>query len=63
MTYKEGIAQGFPQISTDTIFFRYKDKTWETPTYGVVGRIAHFNGLHYEAAVKDLKKLKRKHHG
>ena len=59
MTYRRGIAQGIGQIARDAIFFRYRDETWEFPTYDVLGYrgIAHFNGVYYEAKVKDLRKL------
>ncbi len=65
MTYAKGVAQGVPQIKSETIFFRYGDETWEFPTYDVLGYkgIAKFNGIHYEAKVKDLKKLARKANG
>ena len=62
MNYKKGIAQGQPQINSDSVFFRYYDRTWEFPAYDVLGYkgIAHYNGLHYEASVKDLEKMEKK---
>jgi len=62
MIYKKGVAQGQHQINSDFVFFRYYDRTWEFPTFDVLGYrgIAHHNGLHYEARVKDLEKLEKK---
>ena len=57
---KEIKATGHPQIHTDTIIFRWMDEVYELPTYGVVGKFAHYNGVAYEAKLKDIKKyLKR----
>lgn len=49
--------QGHPQIHTDTIIFRHMDEVYELPTYGTVGKFVHFNGIHYEAELKDIKKF------
>lgn len=57
------MIQGYPQIKSDSIIFRHKDEVFDLPTYGVVGVFAHFNGLHYEAKLKDIKKFLRKKHG
>ena len=62
MKYKRGIAIGMGQIKSDAISFRYNDETWEFPTYDVLGYrgIAHFNGMHYEAKVRDLRSLAKR---
>ena len=57
---RTGIAIGIPDIRTDAIDFRYQDQTWSFPTYDVVGRIAHYNGVAYEAPVKKLIALAKK---
>ena len=66
MTYANGIALGSPQIHSDSIFFRYNDETWEFSTFAILSgdkHLAHFNGIHYEAKVKDLRRLANKKHG
>lgn len=61
--YRRGLAYGVPQIKTDTIFFRYKEETFEFPAIDVLGAkgIAKHNGCYYEANVKKLRTLKAKH--
>ena len=55
---------GHPQIHADTIVFRHGHEVFELPTFGVVGKFAHFNGIHYEAKLKDIKKYLKEHrHG
>lgn len=61
--YKRGMAGGLPQIGKDTIFFRYKDETFEVPTYyaigyGTIG--AHYDGICYTVPVTKLRKLAKK---
>ena len=60
---KERVALGMPMIQSDTIFFRSGDETWELPTFMVAGKFAHFNGIHYEAKVKDIKRFLEKNYG
>ena len=62
MKYRPGIAIGMSQIKTGRIFFRYRDETWDFDTYDVIGYrgFAHYNGMHYEASVKDLRQLAKK---
>ena len=57
----KGYAYGLPQINTDSIFFRYKDETWEFPAFDVLGYrgIAKYQGTCYIARVKDLKELEK----
>ena len=55
------VAQGQPKINSDTIVFRHGEEVFELPTYGVVGNFAHYNGVFYEAKVKDIRKFIRKH--
>ena len=59
MKYKKGVAIGMGQIDSDSLFFRYHDETWEFPIYDVVGYrgFAHYNGVHWEAKVSDLRLL------
>lgn len=61
MKYRRGYAQGIGQIDSDEIFFRYHDETWSFPTYDVAGYrgIAHYNGIHWEAKVADLRRMKK----
>mgnify|MGYP001611760925 CR=1 FL=1 len=64
--FDRGLAVGIQQIRTDSVFFRFKDETFEFTTGEVVPKIAKYNGCYYEAKVKDLRKLDRKkkaHHG
>ena len=63
MNYRRGIAIGQHQVRSDSVFFRYHDKTWEFNAYDVVGKVANFNGIHYEAKVKNLDALQREQHG
>lgn len=62
MKYRRGIAQGISQVENDEIFFRYNDETWSFRTYDVAGYrgIAHYNGMHWEAKVADLRRLKKR---
>ena len=57
--YDKGLAVGVPQIRKDTIYFRYRDETFEFPTIQVLPNVAHFNGCYYEAKVSKLRKLKK----
>ena len=61
--YKRGLAGGLPQIKGDTIFFRFREETFEFPTYELLGyrpKIARYNGICYTAPVAKLRKLKEK---
>ena len=57
--YSKGKAVGIQQILTDSVFFRFKDETFEFPTNQVIPEIATFNGSYYEADVKQLRKMKK----
>ena len=58
------LIRGHSQIYTDTIVFRHGEKVFELPIFGVVGKIAHYNGYFYEAKLKDIKKYLKEHgHG
>ena len=58
--YDKGLAVGVGQVKTDTLFFRYKDETYEFPAIDLLGikGIAKYNGIYYEAKVKDLRRMK-----
>ena len=55
--WDKGMAVGIQKITTDCVYFRFKDETFEFPTMQVVPSIAHYNGSYYEAKVEDLRKL------
>ena len=55
--FDKGLAIGVQQIRTDSVYFRFKDETFEFPTNQVVPKIAKYNGSYYEAKVKDLRRL------
>ena len=54
--FKRNVAVGESQISSDTIFFRFKHEEFVIPTCSSVG-IATFNGECYTAKVDKLRKL------
>jgi len=66
-SFKKGLAVGFHDIKRDLVHFEFS-KTGKTgdferfafPTFDVVGKLAHYNGLFYEAKVSDLRKLAEK---
>ena len=64
--YKRGLAGGLPQIETDSVFFRYKDETFEFPSYFILNaehegkRIVKFDQVCYVAKVERLRELKGK---
>jgi hypothetical protein len=55
--FEKGLAVGIQQIRTDSVFFRFKDETWEFPTGVVLPKYAHYNGSYYEAKASRLRKL------
>ena len=61
--FDKGLAVGIQQIRNDSIFFRFKDETFEFPAGEVLGYrgIAKYNGSYYEAKVSALRRLKEKH--
>ena len=64
--YDKGLAVGIQQIRKDSIFFRFRDETFEFPATELLGvkKIAKFNGCYYEAKVSTLRRLaKEKKHG
>ena len=61
--YEKGIAVGHGMIHTDTIYFRHRDEVFEFVAYDVVPEYANYNGVHFEAKVTDLRKLKKKLYG
>ena len=64
--YKRGLAGGLPEIGTDSVFFRFKDETFEFPSYLILNaehkgkRIVKFDGSCYIAKVERLRELKQK---
>ena len=55
--FDKGLAVGIQQIRTDSIFFRYKDETWDFPTGVVLPKYARYNGVYYEAKAYKLRAL------
>lgn len=60
--YEKGLAVGIQQIKNDSIFFRFRDETWEFPATIVLGYkgVARYNGSYYEAKVSVLRRLAKK---
>ena len=55
---KRGYAIGVPDIKTDCIMFFYDGEEFHIPTHRLLTypQLAHFNGAHYEAKIKDVRK-------
>ncbi len=57
--WDKGLAVGVPMITTDEVYFRFREETFSFPTYDIHS-IIHYNGCYYEADVKKLRKLVKK---
>ena len=55
---KKGYAIGVPDIKTDCIMFFYNGREFHVPSHRLLKfpQLAHFNGCHYEAKIKDVRK-------
>ena len=57
--YKRGIAVGTPDIKSDCIVFFFKGEEFSIPSSRLLSypKLAHFNGVNYEAKIKDVRKI------
>ena len=57
--YKRGIAIGTPDIKSDCIVFFFKGEEFPVPSSTLLSypQLAHFNGVNYEAKIKDVRKI------
>ena len=58
---KKGYAIGVPDIRTDCIIFFHKGEEFAIPTHKLLSypQLTHFNGAHYEAKIKDVRKVSK----
>ena len=54
---KKGYAIGVAEIKSDCITFFYKGEEFSVPSSRLLKypQLAHYNGSHYEAKIKDVK--------
>ena len=56
--YDKGIAAGHSDIERDVLVFRFRDETFEFPTFKAYPYV-EFNGYFYTAPVDKLRELER----
>lgn len=56
--YDKGVAVGVPDIKSDCIIFFFRGEEIPVPSYALLKhpQKARFNGTHYEARIKDVRK-------